>query len=128
MQKNGKAIYHTRITPNYHCGNVWFTADKNGRTLYALYALPEGETLPAVIEWEGNVPERGTSVRLLSTGQRMKWIERDGKVAVTLPAKLQVAPSLLLFSSILLCRNKTRSDNKKATHLGGFFFCSSSWT
>ena len=32
MQKNGKAIYHTRITPNYHCGNVWFTADKNGRT------------------------------------------------------------------------------------------------
>ena len=50
MQKNGKAIYHTRITPNYHCGNVWFTADKNGRTLYALYALPEGETLPAVID------------------------------------------------------------------------------
>ena len=22
MQKNGKAIYHTRITPNYHCGTV----------------------------------------------------------------------------------------------------------
>lgn len=108
MQKNGKAIYHTRITPNYHCGNVWFTADKNGRTLYALYALPEGETLPAVIEWEGNVPERGTSVRLLSTGQRMKWIERDGKVAVTLPAKLagSTEPIALQFDTPLPKQNK----------------------
>mgnify|MGYP000757142117 CR=1 FL=1 len=108
MQKNGKAIYHTRITPNYHCGNVWFTADKNGRTLYALYALPEGETLPAVIEWGGDVPERGTSVRLLSTGQRMKWIERDGKVAVTLPAKLagSTEPIALQFDTPLPKQNK----------------------
>ena len=81
---------------------------KNGRTLYALYALPEGETLPAVIEWEGNVPERGTSVRLLSTGQRMKWIERDGKVAVTLPAKLagSTEPIALQFDTPLPKQNK----------------------
>ena len=75
---------------------------------YALYALPEGETLPAVIEWEGNVPERGTSVRLLSTGQRMKWIERDGKVAVTLPAKLagSTEPIALQFDTPLPKQNK----------------------
>ena len=56
LDKNGEAIYATRITPNYHCGNVWFTANKDGKTLYAIYALPEGEQLPTTIEWEGNLP------------------------------------------------------------------------
>lgn len=55
-----------------------------------------------------NVPERGTSVRLLSTGQRMKWIERDGKVAVTLPAKLagSTEPIALQFDTPLPKQNK----------------------
>ena len=56
LRKNGAAIYSTRITPNYNCGNVWFTANKDGKTLYAIYALPEGEELPEIIEWEGNEP------------------------------------------------------------------------
>ena len=46
LKKNGTAIYATRITPNYNYGNVWFTANKDGQTLYAIYALPEGEKLP----------------------------------------------------------------------------------
>ena len=52
----------------------------------------------------------------------MKWIERDGKVAVTLPAKLagSTEPIALQFDTPLPKQNK--SDNKKATHLGGFFF------
>ena len=54
LKKNGTAIYATRITPNYNYGNVWFTANKDGQTLYAIYALPEGEKLPEYIEWEGN--------------------------------------------------------------------------
>ena len=54
LRANGKAIYNTRTTPNYHCGNMWFTADKDGRTLYAIYALPDVESLPATLEWTGN--------------------------------------------------------------------------
>ncbi|WP_099146780.1 alpha-L-fucosidase [Bacteroides sp. KFT8] len=97
MQKNGKAIYNTHITPNYHSRNVWFTADKNGKTLYALYALAEGEKVPATIEWEGNVPDRGTSIRLLVTGQRVKWTAKDGKVTVSLPKKLAGSAEPLAF-------------------------------
>lgn len=87
MQKNGQAIYNTRITPNYHSGNIWFTADKNGKTLYALYALPEGEKVPATIEWEGNIPARHSKIRLLSTGKSLKWIEKEGKVIITIPKR-----------------------------------------
>ena len=57
LRTNGKAIYNTRITPVYNDGNVWFTADKDGKTLYAIYALPDGENLPATIEWTGNTPK-----------------------------------------------------------------------
>lgn len=44
LRFNGKAIYNTRITPVYRDGNVWFTADKDGKTLYAIYALPEARS------------------------------------------------------------------------------------
>ena len=33
----------------YNNENIWFTADKNGKTLYAIYALSEGEELPETI-------------------------------------------------------------------------------
>ncbi len=56
LRANGKAIYDTRNASVYNDGNVWFTADKDGKTLYAIYALPEGEALPESIEWTGNVP------------------------------------------------------------------------
>ena len=65
-------------------------------------------TYPQGFRTDPNVPERGTSVRLLSTGQRMKWIERDGKVAVTLPAKLagSTEPIALQFDTPLPKQNK----------------------
>ena len=83
LDKNGEAIYATRITPIYRSGNVWFTANKDGKTLYAIYALPENEQLPAVIEWEGNLPD-GKMV-LLQNGKSVKYICKGGKVMVTVP-------------------------------------------
>lgn len=41
LRKNGKAIYATRITPNYNYGNVWFTANKDRKTLYAIMRFPK---------------------------------------------------------------------------------------
>ena len=83
LDKNGEAIYATRITPHYHDGNVWFTANKDGKTLYAIYALPENENLPATIEWTGNIP--GGRMTLLQNGKAVKYTCKDGKVTVTLP-------------------------------------------
>lgn len=57
LDRCGDAIYNTRTASYYRDGDVWFTADKDGKTLYAIYALPEGETLPKSIEWRINIPD-----------------------------------------------------------------------
>ena len=86
LKKNGEAIYNTRTTPLYNDGKTWFTANKDGKTLYAIYAVEEGEQLPATISWTGNVP-RGKMV-LLSTGKRVKYHCEGDKVTITLPKGL----------------------------------------
>ena len=97
LRANGKAIYNTRITPVYNDGNVWFTADKDGKTLYAVYALPEGENLPETIEWTGNIPTG--KMKMLKGNKTVKYTSKDGKVRVTLPKGLKNEPIALQFAS-----------------------------
>lgn len=87
LRTNGSAIYATRTTPHYNDKNVWFTANKDQKTLYAIYTLQEGEKLPSSIEWEGNIP-KGKMV-LLQNNQRVKYRCENGKVIVTLPEKVK---------------------------------------
>lgn len=97
LRKNGAAIYGTRNAEHYHEGNFWFTANKDDRTLYAIYALPEGETLPAELTWTGNVPANG-KVRLLATGKTLKAVTRDNVTTVKLPKN--IAQEALVFEII----------------------------
>ena len=83
LMDNGEAIYSTRPTPNYNDGNVWFTQSKDGKTMYAIYALPEGETVPETISWVGNIPKG--KVTLISNGRVLKTTVKKGRVTVTLP-------------------------------------------
>ncbi len=96
LRANGKAIYSTRTTPYYHEGNVWFTADKDGRTLYAIYALPENEVLPGTIQWTGNVPE-GNMV-LLGNGRKVGYKVVGEQVTVMLPKGLKNESVALQFT------------------------------
>ena len=86
LKLNGRAIYGTTITSNYHDGNIWFTAAKDGSSLYAIYQLDEDASLPTEISWTGNVPAKG--VRLLSTGKKLKTKIAGDKVTVTLPKQM----------------------------------------
>lgn len=83
LKANGRAIYGTRNAKIYHDGNTWFTADKDQKTLYAIYALPEKETLPATITWHGNLPKG--KMKLLGTGKTVKYTVKGDQVTVTLP-------------------------------------------
>lgn len=85
---NGKAIYNTRITKNYNSGKTWFTQSKDGNQIYAIYCLSNNEK-PSVISWEGNSPKKGSSIKLLSTGQKISWKNINGKIALKLPANLK---------------------------------------
>ncbi|WP_316835931.1 alpha-L-fucosidase [Pedobacter nutrimenti] len=96
---NGKAIYNTRITKNYHSGQTWFTQSKDGKTRYAIYCIKEGEKLPKEISWTGNLPKKGTSVSLISNGKKLKWKESNGAIKLSLPENLakEVAGIALAF-------------------------------
>lgn len=89
LQKNGKAIYHTTTTPHYHDGNVWFTASRDGKRLYAIYTLGDDEHLPNQISWTDNIPRKKNGVRLLSTSQRLTYKIVGDNVTVTLPKGLR---------------------------------------
>ena len=97
LGKNGEAIYSTRTTPLYNDGSVWFTANKDGKTLYAIYALPENEKLPATIEWSGNIPTG--KMTLLDGNRKVSYSVKDGKVTVKLPKGLPDMPVALKFEA-----------------------------
>lgn len=96
LKKNGQAIYNTRITPDYNDGNTWFTADKDGKTLYAVYTVKDGEEMPAAIEWEGNIPT-GT-MKLLNKNVSVRYQCDGNKVKVTLPKGLANEPLAFRFT------------------------------
>ena len=82
LRANGKAIYGTVTTPHYHEGNLWFTASKDGRRLYALYAHEEGTPMPAEVSWTGNEPRK--RIRMLGSGRILKYRTRNGRTVVDL--------------------------------------------
>lgn len=88
MKVNGDAIYNTRTIKNYQDGNNFFTRSKDATTVYALVRLKEGEALPTTVEWKGNLPKKGTKIKLLQTGQAVKWAQEGETIKVSLPAAL----------------------------------------
>lgn len=95
LNKNGQALYNTTITPHYNEGRLWFTASKDGKKRYALYALPDGEQLPATLSWTGNKPK---SVHLLATGQKLKAKRQGNRTTINLPKGLKNEPIALELS------------------------------
>ena len=98
LKNNGKGIYNTRITENYNSNDVWFTADKDQKTIYALYIPSEETNYPSYIEWEGNNPIKGAKVTLLQNGKRVKWETKNNKTRITLPKIKNNANLPMVFS------------------------------
>ncbi|KEO74315.1 alpha-L-fucosidase [Anditalea andensis] len=84
MKGNGAALYATRPATHYRDGETFFTQNKNG-DINAITRLEKSKALPSHITWTGNEPEIGSSVKVLATGEQLKWVKKDGKVLVRLP-------------------------------------------
>jgi alpha-L-fucosidase len=82
---NGAAIYNTRITKDYHAGNTWFTQSKDGSVRYAIVCLEEGKPVTANIAWQTNLPKAKTKIKLLQTGEYVKWTVNEKGVNIVLP-------------------------------------------
>lgn len=100
MKTNGEAIYSTRITPHYNDGDTWFTASKDGKTLYAIYVPKEGEAMPQSITWSGNVPQG--RMTLLDGSRKLSYkVDADNNVTVKLPKDLPAdMPVAIRFSTV----------------------------
>ena len=88
LNKNGEAIYNTRITSKYQDGATYFTKNSKTGKMYALMCLPENSSVPKQVEWTQNLPVAKTKITLLQTGTIVKWARQGDKVLVDIPASL----------------------------------------
>ena len=98
LDRNGGAIYHARGLPLFRDGNTWFTGARDGKTMHAITCFEEGEPLPRVISWQGNVPPPGARVTCLQTGKAARWRSTSRGVEVTLPRGLPADLPAIAFS------------------------------
>lgn len=92
---DGFCMFDSRYTPLYHDGSIWFTAHKDGHTLYALYIPQNGEPMPETLRWTGNVPKG--KMTLLANGKRVSYQTNGQQVTVRLPEHLPAEPLALRF-------------------------------
>ena len=100
---NGAAIYNTRITKYYHENNTWFTQNNKEGIRYALVCIQEGNSLPTKVSWKVNLPKKGTTMKLLQTGEKVHWEIEGDQVSVLIPSavgKMNKVPAALAFSFI----------------------------
>lgn len=108
LKKNGEAIYSTTITKHYNDEKVWFTQSKDSNTMYALYALNDGEDkVPDIIEWSGNIPAKG-KVILLQNNHKIKCEVKNGKVKIYLPQNINKSESLAFKFTVDKIRDNVR--------------------
>lgn len=101
LRANGEAVYGTRCTPFYRYGDIWFTASADSTTLYAVYApeREEGVAAPGELSWKVNLPKG--KMRLLSTGQALKYRLQGDSVTVSLPRGIGDGPLAIAFEPVV---------------------------
>lgn len=97
LRVNGEAIYNTRTLPVYQSGSTYFTKGKN-KIVYALVTIAENTTAQPTITWKGNVPTKGSVMRLVGSNVKVKWKKSGDEVIVTLPASVtrKYSPAIAL--------------------------------
>jgi alpha-L-fucosidase len=86
LDVNGEAIYNTRAMDHYKDDEIFFTRSKEEGEFFAIIRLEENQKIPRWVEWTGNLPPKGSSLRLLGTSSKLKWNTDGKKVTIKLPA------------------------------------------
>lgn len=96
LKANGAAIYGTRTAEVYTDNTTFFTKGKQGET-FAIVPLEENKTVPSTVTWRNNLPAKGSEIKLLMNGKRVKWERSSDAVTIFLPdevKKLKSYPAL----------------------------------
>lgn len=92
MDINGEAIYETRKIEPYYTGSSFFTQKKDKSSIYTIYILKEGETLPDEIELQTILLPENPQVEVLGYKGRIKMKKSANGYLLSIPKKLQSAP------------------------------------
>jgi len=97
LDQNDEAIYGTHAIDTYQDNNTWFTA--NDKETFAISLLEDGKDVPKSISWTGNLPKKGSTLRLVSTGQKLSYTLNGNTVSVQIPSEVRKsAKAALAFS------------------------------
>jgi alpha-L-fucosidase len=96
LEKNGEAIYSTRTLGYYKDGTTYFT-QKEGKK-YAIVLMKKEKEAPKMVSWKGNLPKKGSKLKLLETGEVLKWQIKNNEVIVNLPSDYEQVTPALAFS------------------------------
>lgn len=89
LKVNGEAIYGTRPRKIFQEGSgVWFTATKDGRSVYAI--LTRG--LERQLQLQSVRPVTGSSIQMLGVRQPLKWRQQGDTLVVDIPAEVVEHP------------------------------------
>lgn len=92
MDINGEAIYETRKIEPYYTGSSFFTQKKDKSSIYTIYILKEGETLPDEIELQTILLPENPQVEVLGYKGRIIIKKSANGYLLLIPKKLQSAP------------------------------------
>jgi len=88
MDINGEAIYETRKIEPYYTGSLYYTQKKDQSSIYAIYALKDGESLPDKIELNGIQLPDNPRVEVLGYKGRIRIKKSNDKYTLLIPEKL----------------------------------------
>ncbi len=94
MKDNSEGIYNTKPLRPYVLDRWRFTQSKDGKTVFAIYLLDEGESAPEVLTLS-RLPFEPTSVALLGGG-KAKVRKEDGQYEILINAPRHAKHALVL--------------------------------
>ena len=89
---NGEAIYETRKIEPYYSGSLYFTQKKDKSSIYAIYTIKDGETLPDEIELKAVQLPENPKVEVLGYKGRIRIKKSTNGYSLSIPNKLQTTP------------------------------------
>jgi len=90
MEKNGEAIYGTRVCPPYRQGNYALT--HRGDTKYVIYMLEEGKALPQKIRLRSVRIPADARIELIGLPGTLNWRRDDGDIVIEIPENTASEP------------------------------------
>ncbi|WP_035899789.1 alpha-L-fucosidase [Leeuwenhoekiella sp. MAR_2009_132] len=94
LDANSTAIYNTHAIDTFQDGDTYFTA--NDKETFAITLIPEGRDAPKSVSWKGNLPKKGSVLKLVSSGKSLKYTVKDDKVTVAIPSEIRRAGTAAL--------------------------------